>query len=81
MSLCRMLLRTCQKLGRYVAYTPKVLVKLTYNKVDISIVRRPPSRGSAQPQNSLSSYPVIAPSVKGARESVHIHRVSSYFTL
>jgi len=63
-------------IGRYVACTLKVLVKLDYGQIDTSNIRRPPSRGFAQPQNPIPSHPTIAHLLKGTRESGYIHRVS-----
>ena len=62
----------CPNLERYAAYTLRALVKLICDKIDISLVRRPPSRGLVQSQN-------LIPQV--TRESVYIHKVSFYFTL
>ncbi|KAF8797958.1 hypothetical protein BYT27DRAFT_6911414 [Phlegmacium glaucopus] len=50
-------------------------------EIDTPIVRRPPSRGPAQPQNLFPSHATIAHSSKGTRESGYIHRVSFYFAL
>lgn len=62
-----MLLKMCPNLERYVANNLRALVKLISAKIDISVARRPPSRGPIQSQN---------PNPQVTRESVYIHKVS-----